>query len=56
MSLHDVAYNPDSKNVAVQNLNKTECDNLLILFDLYSSESTTKTKYVMFYLINIIDL
>lgn len=40
-------YNPDSKN-------KTESDNLLILFDII--ENSTNTIYLMFYLINFIDL
>lgn len=39
----------------VYNINKTECDNLLILFDIYSIE-TAQTVYLMFYLSHFVDL
>lgn len=36
-------------------MDKTECDNLLILFDIHSIENSKKIISLMFYLINFID-
>ena len=35
--------------------NNTDCDSLFIFLDIYEIENSTKTIYLMFYLINLID-
>ncbi len=49
-------YNPDLKKVRCCE-NKTECGNLLILcFKTSKKKKSIETVYLMFYLINFIDL